>query len=42
MRPMVSSGMSFMAKRWVATLQRYCECIALLMASSNLPPRSFK
>ncbi|CAN1188859.1 Homeobox-leucine zipper protein ROC4 [Linum perenne] len=41
MRPMVSSGMSFMAKRWVATLQRYCECIALLMGSSNLPPRSF-
>ncbi|CAN1753584.1 Homeobox-leucine zipper protein ANTHOCYANINLESS 2 [Linum perenne] len=37
MRPMVSSGIGFGAKRWVATLQRYCECITLLMASSRLP-----
>ncbi|CAN1177170.1 Homeobox-leucine zipper protein ROC4 [Linum perenne] len=37
MRPMDSSGIGFGAKRWVATLQRYCECITLLMASSRLP-----
>ncbi|CAN1177190.1 Homeobox-leucine zipper protein HDG1 [Linum perenne] len=37
MRPMVRSGMGFGAKRWIATLQRYCECITLLLASSNMP-----
>ncbi|CAN0891680.1 Homeobox-leucine zipper protein HDG1 [Linum grandiflorum] len=34
---MVSSGISFGAKRWIATLQRYCESTALLTASANLP-----
>ncbi|CAN1122747.1 Homeobox-leucine zipper protein HDG1 [Linum perenne] len=37
MRPMVRSGMGFGARRWIATLQRYCECIALLLASSSMP-----
>ncbi|CAN1254271.1 Homeobox-leucine zipper protein HDG1 [Linum perenne] len=37
MRPMVRSGMGFGARRWIATLQRYCECVALLLASSSMP-----
>ncbi|XP_065864762.1 homeobox-leucine zipper protein ANTHOCYANINLESS 2 [Euphorbia lathyris] len=37
-RPLISSGMGFGAQRWVATLQRQCECLAILM-SSNVPTR---
>ncbi|CAN1805666.1 Homeobox-leucine zipper protein ROC5 [Linum perenne] len=37
MRPMVRSGMGFGARRWIATLQRYCECVALFRASSGMP-----
>lgn len=37
-RPLLSSGMGFGAQRWVATLQRQCECLAILM-SSALPSR---
>lgn len=33
-RPLVSSGIGFGAHRWVATLQRQCECLAILMSSS--------
>lgn len=32
-RPLLSSGMAFGAQRWVATLQRQCECLAILMSS---------
>ncbi|KAK8974290.1 hypothetical protein V6N11_034656 [Hibiscus sabdariffa] len=35
-RPLLSSGMGFGAQRWVATLQRQCECIAILMSSTAL------
>ncbi|KAJ6686201.1 HOMEOBOX-LEUCINE ZIPPER PROTEIN HDG1 [Salix purpurea] len=37
-RPLISSGMGFGAQRWIATLQRQCECLAILM-SSNVPSR---
>ncbi|XP_019189515.1 PREDICTED: homeobox-leucine zipper protein ANTHOCYANINLESS 2-like [Ipomoea nil] len=37
-RQMISAGMGFGAQRWVATLQRQCECLAILM-SSTLPTR---
>ncbi|XP_045798705.1 homeobox-leucine zipper protein ANTHOCYANINLESS 2-like [Trifolium pratense] len=37
-RPLLSLGMGFGAQRWVATLQRQCECLAILM-SSALPSR---
>ncbi|XP_059634120.1 homeobox-leucine zipper protein ANTHOCYANINLESS 2-like [Cornus florida] len=37
-RPLISAGMGFGAQRWVATLQRQCECLAILM-SSNVPTR---
>ncbi|TKY65530.1 Homeobox-leucine zipper protein ANTHOCYANINLESS 2 [Spatholobus suberectus] len=37
-RPLLSSGMGFGAQRWVATLQRQCECLAILM-SSAVPSR---
>ncbi|EEF50470.1 homeobox protein, putative [Ricinus communis] len=37
-RPLISSGMGFGAQRWVATLQRQCECLAILM-SSTVPAR---
>ncbi|CAN1265907.1 Homeobox-leucine zipper protein HDG1 [Linum perenne] len=37
MRPMVRLGMGFGAGRWIATIQRYCECVALFLASSNMP-----
>uniref|UniRef100_A0A2P2MR00 Homeobox-leucine zipper protein ANTHOCYANINLESS 2 n=1 Tax=Rhizophora mucronata TaxID=61149 RepID=A0A2P2MR00_RHIMU len=33
-RPLISSGMGFGAQRWVATLQRQCECLAILMSSA--------
>ncbi|GMI98369.1 ANTHOCYANINLESS 2, ARABIDOPSIS THALIANA HOMEODOMAIN PROTEIN [Hibiscus trionum] len=34
-RPLLSSGMAFGAQRWVATLQRQCECLAILMSSTD-------
>ncbi|XP_058737287.1 homeobox-leucine zipper protein ANTHOCYANINLESS 2-like [Vicia villosa] len=37
-KPLLSLGMGFGAQRWVATLQRQCECLAILM-SSALPTR---
>lgn len=37
-RSLLSSGMGFGAQRWVATLQRQCECLAILM-SSSVPTR---
>ncbi|CAN1849441.1 Homeobox-leucine zipper protein HDG1, partial [Linum perenne] len=40
MRPMVRLGMGFGAKRWIATLQRYYECVALLLDSSSMPQDS--
>ena len=33
-RPLLSSGMGFGAQRWVATLQRQRECLAILMSSA--------
>nr|KYP77016.1 Homeobox-leucine zipper protein ANTHOCYANINLESS 2 [Cajanus cajan] len=33
-RPLLSSGMGFGSQRWVATLQRQCECLAILMSSA--------
>ncbi|KAK9742912.1 hypothetical protein RND81_03G205100 [Saponaria officinalis] len=33
-RPLVSAGMGFGAQRWIATLQRQCECLAILMSST--------
>ncbi|TYI54773.1 hypothetical protein E1A91_D11G096900v1 [Gossypium mustelinum] len=36
--PLLRSGMAFGAQRWVATLQRQCECLAILM-SSSVPTR---
>ncbi|XP_028806242.1 homeobox-leucine zipper protein ANTHOCYANINLESS 2 [Neltuma alba] len=33
-RPAVNSGFGFGAHRWIATLQRQCECLAILMSSS--------
>lgn len=29
-RSVLSSGVGFGAQRWIATLQRYCECMAIL------------
>nr|CAD1821380.1 unnamed protein product [Ananas comosus var. bracteatus] len=37
-RPLLSSGLAFGARRWVATLQRQCQCLAILM-SSSVPAR---
>lgn len=37
-RPLIGAGMGFGAQRWVATLQRQCECLAILM-SSAVPTR---
>ncbi|KAK4283154.1 hypothetical protein QN277_000138 [Acacia crassicarpa] len=34
-RPMVNAGVGFGAHRWLATLQRQCECLAIL--SSSIP-----
>ncbi|KAJ1392598.1 START domain [Sesbania bispinosa] len=34
-RPLLSSGMGFGAQRWVTTLQRQCECLAILMSSAT-------
>ncbi|GFY99143.1 homeodomain GLABROUS 2 [Actinidia rufa] len=36
-RPLVNSGLAFGAKRWVCTLDRQCERLAIAMAP-NLPP----
>ncbi|KAH9732163.1 homeobox-leucine zipper protein ANTHOCYANINLESS 2 [Citrus sinensis] len=33
-KPLIISGMGFGAQRWVATLQRQCECLAILMSTS--------
>lgn len=33
-RQLISAGMGFGAQRWVATLQRQCECLAILMSST--------
>ncbi|XP_020585632.1 homeobox-leucine zipper protein ROC5-like [Phalaenopsis equestris] len=33
-RPLLRSGLALGAQRWVATLQRQCECLAILMSSS--------
>ncbi|KAJ8450187.1 hypothetical protein Cgig2_033381 [Carnegiea gigantea] len=33
-RPLISSGMGFGAQRWITTLQRQCECLAILMSST--------
>ncbi|XP_074263269.1 homeobox-leucine zipper protein ANTHOCYANINLESS 2-like isoform X2 [Silene latifolia] len=33
-RPLVSAGLGFGAQRWIATLQRQCECLAILMSST--------
>ncbi|CAH2069213.1 unnamed protein product [Thlaspi arvense] len=32
-RPLIGSGLGFGSQRWVATLQRQCECLAILMSS---------
>ncbi|KAF9616912.1 hypothetical protein IFM89_032874 [Coptis chinensis] len=32
-RPLISSGMGFGAQRWIATLERQCECLAILMST---------
>ncbi|KAL3517110.1 hypothetical protein ACH5RR_024012 [Cinchona calisaya] len=37
-RPLIGAGMGFGAQRWIATLHRQCECLAILM-SSNVPAR---
>ncbi|KAG9154860.1 hypothetical protein Leryth_025221 [Lithospermum erythrorhizon] len=34
-RPLISGGMGFGAQRWVSTLQRQCECLAILMSSTT-------
>ncbi|XP_057759497.1 homeobox-leucine zipper protein ANTHOCYANINLESS 2-like isoform X1 [Arachis stenosperma] len=33
-RPLIASGLGFGAPRWIATLQRQCECLAIHMSSS--------
>ncbi|CAI9770235.1 unnamed protein product [Fraxinus pennsylvanica] len=38
-RPLINAGMGFGAQRWIATLQRQCECLAILM-SSAVPTRN--
>ncbi|XP_042453411.1 homeobox-leucine zipper protein ROC5-like isoform X1 [Zingiber officinale] len=35
-RPLLRSGLAFGAGRWLATLQRRCECLAILSSASNL------
>uniref|UniRef100_A0ACD5YRP8 Uncharacterized protein n=1 Tax=Avena sativa TaxID=4498 RepID=A0ACD5YRP8_AVESA len=37
-RPLLRSGLAFGASRWLATLQRQCECLAILMSSATVPP----
>ncbi|KAM0924378.1 hypothetical protein ACQ4PT_004989 [Festuca glaucescens] len=36
-RPLLRSGHAFGASRWLATLQRQCECLAILMSSTAVP-----
>ncbi|XP_006652658.1 homeobox-leucine zipper protein ROC4 [Oryza brachyantha] len=36
-RPLLRSGLALGAGRWIATLQRQCECLAILMSSIALP-----
>ncbi|OEL28213.1 Homeobox-leucine zipper protein ROC5 [Dichanthelium oligosanthes] len=36
-RPLLRSGLAFGAGRWLATLQRQCECLAILMSSVAVP-----
>ncbi|XP_022736692.1 homeobox-leucine zipper protein ANTHOCYANINLESS 2-like isoform X2 [Durio zibethinus] len=36
LRPLISSGFGFGAQRWVATLQRQCDCLAVLMSPDIL------
>ncbi|CAL5030518.1 unnamed protein product [Urochloa decumbens] len=36
-QPLVRSGLAFGAGRWLATLQRQCECLAILMSSVTVP-----
>ncbi|CAA0813598.1 Homeobox-leucine zipper protein ANTHOCYANINLESS 2 [Striga hermonthica] len=38
-RPSIATGLGFGARRWVATLQRRCECLAILMSSSSSASR---
>ncbi|XP_042428609.1 homeobox-leucine zipper protein ANTHOCYANINLESS 2-like isoform X2 [Zingiber officinale] len=35
-RPLLRSGLAFGAGRWLATLQRQCECLAILLSASNV------
>ncbi|KAL5208389.1 hypothetical protein ABZP36_032824 [Zizania latifolia] len=35
-RPLLRSGLAFGASRWLATLQRQCECLAILMSSATV------
>lgn len=35
-RELISSGVGFGAQKWLATLERQCECLAILV-SSTLP-----
>ncbi|KAF0933297.1 hypothetical protein E2562_017082 [Oryza meyeriana var. granulata] len=35
-RPLLRSGLAFGARRWLATLQRQCECLAILMSSTTV------
>ncbi|TVU16097.1 hypothetical protein EJB05_39646 [Eragrostis curvula] len=36
-RPLLQSGLAFGAGRWLATLQRQCECLAILMSAITVP-----
>ncbi|KAL6633793.1 hypothetical protein ACP70R_026464 [Stipagrostis hirtigluma subsp. patula] len=36
-RPLLRSGLAFGARRWLATLQRQCECLAILMTPDTVP-----
>lgn len=33
-RQLISSGVGFGSQRWLANLQRQCECLAILMSST--------
>uniref|UniRef100_A0A1J3JBB0 Homeobox-leucine zipper protein HDG1 n=1 Tax=Noccaea caerulescens TaxID=107243 RepID=A0A1J3JBB0_NOCCA len=39
-RPLLSCGLAFGAQRWMAALQRQCECLTILMSSTVQPSRS--
>ena len=36
-QPLLRSGLALGAGRWLATLQRQCECLAILMSSLAVP-----